>query len=123
MARALEVDVADLGDLAAQARQAAQISSTCTVFAESEVVGLVGAGRPPADIVAGLHAAIAERLLGLLHHVGVTPPVAMSGGVAYNAGVVRALEAKLGTPITIPPEPQLVGALGAALIALDRVGR
>ncbi len=121
MARALEVDVADLGALAAQARQAARISSTCTVFAESEVVGLVGAGRLPADIAAGLHLAIAERLLGLLHQVVWTPPVAMSGGVAYNAGVVRALEARLGTPVTVPPEPQLVGALGAALLALDRV--
>ncbi len=120
MARALEVDVADLGVLAAQARQAARISSTCTVFAESEVVGLVGAGRSPADIAAGLHAAIAQRLTGLLHLVAWSPPVAMSGGVAYNVGVVRALEAQLGAPVTVPPEPQLVGALGAALIALDR---
>jgi len=120
MARALEVDVADLGALAAQAGQVARISSTCTVFAESEVVGLVGVGRHPADIVAGLHAAIAERLTGLLHQVAWTTPVAMSGGVAYNIGVVRALEAQLDTPVVVPPEPQLVGALGAALIALDK---
>jgi predicted CoA-substrate-specific enzyme activase len=120
MARALEVDVTEMGALAAQARDPARISSTCTVFAESEVVGLVGAGRHPADIVAGLHAAIAERLMGLVHQVGVTPPVAMSGGVAHNVGVVRALEASLNTPVMVPPEPQLVGALGAALIALER---
>ncbi|MBU0492508.1 MAG: 2-hydroxyglutaryl-CoA dehydratase [Chloroflexi bacterium] len=120
MARALEIDVADLGALAAQARDPARISSTCTVFAESEVVGLVGAGRHPADIAAGLHAAIAERLMGLLHQVGVTPPVAMSGGVALNAGVVRAMEAQLGMVVVVPPGPQVVGALGAALIALDR---
>jgi len=120
MARALEVDVADLGALGARARDPAHISSTCTVFAESEVVGLVGAGRHPADIVAGLHASIAQRLVGLLHQVGATPPVAMSGGVAYNAGVVRALEAQLGAPVSVPPGPQVVGALGAALIALDK---
>lgn len=120
MAHALEVEVSDLGDLGAQAHNPARISSTCTVFAESEVVGLVGAGRHPADIIAGLHASIAERLMGLLHQVGVIPPVAMSGGVAHNVGVVQALEAQLGTSVTVPPAPQVVGALGAALIALSR---
>lgn len=120
MARALEAGVDDLAALAGQARQAAQISSLCTVFAESEVVALIGQGAPRAEIARGLLESVADRTAGLVSRVGLQPEVTMTGGVGKNAGVVSALTARLGVPIRVPPEPQIVGALGAALIARSR---
>lgn len=71
------------------------------------------------DIVAGLHAAIAKRTMSMVKRLGLVPPVAMAGGVAKNQGVVKAIEEEVGEPLVIPPEPQIVGALGAALLAMD----
>lgn len=120
MARALEVSVADLDDLAQKATEPVPISSTCTVFAESEVVGHLSAGRRVEDVVAGLLDGIAARVAGLARQVGVQPRVVMTGGVALNRGVVARLEGLLGVPISVPTECQVVGALGAALIGLER---
>jgi predicted CoA-substrate-specific enzyme activase len=117
MAGALEVRVEELGPLSQQSRHPVTISSTCTVFAESEVIGQMSRGAPKADIVAGIHTAIASRVAGLAGQVGLEEKVVMTGGVAQNIGVVRALERQIGLPIVLPPEPQLVGALGAALLA------
>lgn len=117
MARALETDIAGLHRLAGRARQAASISSTCTVFAESEVVSLIAQGRSRSEIALGLLQSVAARIAGLAGRVGVEPPVAMTGGVAKSNGIARILGDILGTPILVPPEPQIVGALGAALIA------
>ena len=75
----------------------------------------------PSGIVAGLHAAIANRISAMLKRVGVQEQVTMSGGVAKNIGVVRAIEEKIGTRLNIYQEPQIVGALGAALIALEKI--
>jgi predicted CoA-substrate-specific enzyme activase len=119
MARALEVDLADFGALALSAPRRATISSTCTVFAESEVVTLVAEGVPREEIVAGICRSIAKRVGGMARRVGVEPPVAFAGGVAKNVGVVRALEEVLGEALIVPEEPQIVGALGAALVARD----
>lgn len=123
MARALEVDIDDLGDLDLNAQGSQNISSMCTVFAESEVVGLVARGSEVAEIANGINRAIAARTFSLAKRIypglrGV--PVAMSGGVARNRGVVRALSSLLERPIDVPAEPDIVGALGAALIALRR---
>ncbi len=120
MARTLEVDLDDLGEMDAKATKNVSISSVCTVFAESEVVSLVADGTDPANIVRGLHSSVGSRVAALVTQVsrnleGASP--AMSGGVARNAGMVRALSRSLKTEITVPPEPDLVGALGAALIA------
>lgn len=123
MARALEVSVADLDDLAAKATEPVTISSTCTVFAESEVVGHLAVGQRVEDIVAGLLDAVAARVAGLVRQVGVQPRIVMTGGVALNAGVVARLEALLGTPISVPPNCQVVGALGAALLGRDSGGQ
>ncbi|MDI6709317.1 MAG: acyl-CoA dehydratase activase [Thermoanaerobacterales bacterium] len=120
MARALETRVDALSDLAASARRAAPISSMCTVFAESEVVSLVGQGTPREEIVRGLLQSVAERTVNMVHRVGLAREVAMTGGVAKNRGVVRAIAERLGVPVNVPPEPQIVGALGAALIARSR---
>lgn len=123
MARALEVDIDDLGELDRSASGRQNISSMCTVFAESEVVGLVARGAELNEIANGLHRAIATRTFALARRVNPNPKavaVAMSGGVARNSGVVRALSALLERPVDVPPEPDIVGALGAALIARDK---
>jgi len=123
MARALEVEVCDLGELDSGATGDLTLSSMCTVFAESEVVSLIADGQEQAEIVAGLHRAIARRTQALVARVASRLdglPVAMSGGVARNPGVVRALGRALGAEIAVPPEPDIVGALGAALVARDR---
>jgi len=119
MARALEVPLERLGELSQRASRAAPISAMCTVFAESEVVSLVAEGVPVEEIVAGLHGAIAERIFGMVQRLGLATPVVMTGGVAHNAGVVRAIARRLGCEVAVPPGPHLVGALGAALIAAD----
>jgi predicted CoA-substrate-specific enzyme activase len=119
MAKALELGVEDLGEISLQAREPHQVSSTCTVFAESEVVTLVAEGVNREDIVAGLHAAIAKRTMSMVNRLGLVSPVAMAGGVAKNKGVVKALEEELGEALIVPSEPQIVGALGAALLAME----
>jgi len=123
MALRLEVALEDMGREDQQAARAAQISSMCTVFAESEVVSLIAQGVPRPEIVRGLHRSIAERTGGLAGRLGLAPEVMMTGGVAKNQGVVRALSEKLGVKITLPPEPQIVGALGAAIIAQHKHAR
>lgn len=117
MAQRLELALEELGQEDRQASKAVQISSMCTVFAESEVVSLIAQGVPRPEIVRGLHRSIAERTAGLANRLGLASEVMMTGGVAKNPGVVRALADKLDVKITVPPEPQIVGALGAALIA------
>ncbi len=119
MARALEVPLEQLGALSQGARRAAAVSSMCTVFAESEVVSLVAKGVPVEEIVAGLHAAVAERISGMAQRMGIAPRVVMSGGVARNVGVVWAIERRLACAVAVPSEPHMVGALGAALIAAE----
>ena len=119
MARALEVNLSQLSVLSHQAEETVPISSMCTVFAESEVVSLIAAGHPRENIIRGLHESIASRTLGMLKRIGIEKPLAMAGGVAKNLGVVRCLEESLGAPLFIPEEPQIVGALGAALLAAE----
>ncbi len=116
MARALEVDLVDFGELSIQSSQPAKISSLCTVFAESEVISLIAQGEKRENIVAGIHEAIAARVVAMASRTGLRPPVMMTGGVAKNSGVVTALERKIGQPITISPYSQITGAIGAALI-------
>jgi predicted CoA-substrate-specific enzyme activase len=120
MAKALMVGLDEMGEQSLRYRNDLAISSICTVFAESEVVSLVSEGRQVEDILHAIHNAIADRTIGLLERIGeVELPVAMTGGVAKNIGVVRALEERLQTPLTIYSEPQIVGSLGAALLALN----
>ena len=117
MAGVLETKVDELGNLDAQATAPVKISSTCTVFAESEVISHLAEGKSIPDIVAGTHNSCAQRTAGLVRRLGLQEPVGMSGGVARNAGVVRALERELGVSIAVPEECQLAGAIGAALSA------
>lgn len=120
MARALNLDIETFGRIGFEAEEAAQVSSMCTVFAESEIVSLVHQGVDRPRIIRGLHNSIAGRIAGMVERVGLEPEVTMTGGVAKNPGMVRALEEKLKVKINIPEEPQTTGALGAALIALEK---
>lgn len=117
MARVLEVEVSDLERLSAESTKKVGISSTCTVFAESEVISQLALGSDKRDIIAGIHRSIAGRVAGLVHRVGAVPQVVMTGGVAQNHGVVLALEEQLGVEISTSPLTQYNGALGAALFA------
>ncbi len=119
MARALEEDLDRFGELGLAAPRRARISSTCTVFAESEVISQIAAGVPKDAIVAGIHEAIAARISGMVQRIAVRDQVVMTGGVARNAGVARMLEEKLGCPILVLPEAQITGAIGAALMAQE----
>lgn len=120
MARVLEVKVEELGDLAAKSTKDVAISSTCTVFAESEVISQLSMGTDKCDIINGIHHSVAARVAGLAHRVGVRELVVMTGGVAQNSGVVKALEEELGHTIHTSPLTQYNGALGAALFAYQR---
>ncbi|MDP2662321.1 MAG: acyl-CoA dehydratase activase, partial [Dehalococcoidia bacterium] len=120
MAGALGVDITALGELALSSSSDVQVSSMCTVFAESEVISMLAAGCSKTDIAAAVHNSIARRITGLVGQLGLKERITMTGGVAKNKGLVRALENKLHTTILVPQEPQIVGALGAALIALER---
>jgi predicted CoA-substrate-specific enzyme activase len=119
MADALDVPLDRFGELAAAARRPASINATCTVFAESEVVSLVASGAEPADIVAGVLAAVASRVAQMAGPMAGEDdgPVLFCGGGARNAGLRAALERALGVAVDVPPEPQHVVALGAALTA------
>jgi predicted CoA-substrate-specific enzyme activase len=116
-AKSLEVPVELLGDLALSSRNPAGITSMCTVFAESEVISLRARGVPREDIAAGLIASIAGRIVSMARRMGLSERVAFVGGVAKNRGMRDALERGLGFPLTVPPEPQITGALGAAMTA------
>lgn len=117
MAVALQARVEDLGGLALASKEHHNISNTCTVFAESEVVSLVARGKTKEDIIAGLLDAMAAKVKTMVNQMGQKREVFFGGGVALNAGAVRALETALGVPLHVPREPQTVGALGAALVA------
>ena len=119
MASVFQCKVSDLQDYDAQSTKVASISSTCTVFAESEVISKLAAGEKIADIVAGIHESVAERTAGLAKRVGIRSEVAMTGGVALNEGLRDRLARKIGHPILVSRLAQFNGALGAALTARE----
>ena len=123
MAGVLEVKVQDLGHLDSLSKKRVEISSTCTVFAESEVISQLSMGTDKCDIIAGIHRSVAHRVTGLAHRIGVVPALVMTGGVAQNDGVVKALQNELGCEIHRSPLTQYNGALGAALYAYQAASR
>ncbi|NPV89838.1 MAG: 2-hydroxyglutaryl-CoA dehydratase [Firmicutes bacterium] len=119
MASALGLDVSELG-AAEDLPYKVAINSMCTVFAETEIIGLLAQGTPKGGIIAGMNQAVAKRVAAMAKRLGVRERVAFTGGVAKNQGVGRALEQELGCPIVVPEDCQFTGALGAALIACGR---
>ena len=122
MAHALEVPIDNFGELALKSSKPSSISSTCTVFAESEVISLFARGASKEDIASGIHKSIARRVAGMAKRIGVEPKLVFCGGVAKNAAVKIYLEEELGFEIVLPEYPQLTGAIGAALIAEENNG-
>ncbi|WP_421621666.1 acyl-CoA dehydratase activase [Alkalilimnicola ehrlichii] len=119
-ARNLEIGLKELGDYHHRVQgMPATLNSTCAVFAESEIIGLLATGHGKPEIVAGIHAAIAKRTARLARRVGLGERVLFDGGPALNTGLVAALEEALMRELIIPPEPQTVTAYGAALLGRD----
>lgn len=116
VASRLGVDLASLGDLSRDCQRPVVISSTCVVFAETEIIGLLAEGVSVADIAAGVQSAIAGRVATMAGRT-MAPPIYFTGGVALQTGMIQALERTLSCPIHVAPEPQFTGALGAALLA------
>ena len=119
IADALGVPLDKLGELSLAAEKPAVIGNMCTVFAEQEVISQLASGEPVPNLMAGIHQAIAGRIFALVSKLKIKPDVAITGGGAKNIGLVKALEAKFGCPVLVPPEPLLTGALGAALIGKE----
>ncbi|HJC11862.1 MAG TPA: 3-hydroxyacyl-ACP dehydratase, partial [Candidatus Blautia merdigallinarum] len=122
IARTLEVSLDELGAIALTSTEKIEITSMCSVFAESEVISLIANNKEKADIAEGVCHAIANKAFGLLRRVGMESDFMMTGGVAKNPGVVRAVEEKIGASLYICEEPEIVGAAGAALYALEKCG-
>jgi (R)-2-hydroxyacyl-CoA dehydratese activating ATPase len=120
-ASALEIPLDELGPTALLGERPVKISTTCTVFAESEVLSWLGKGKKIQDILLGVHQSIAARSAGLLRRVGVEEQVTFTGGVAKNSAMVEALNRRLGVQVNVSDESHYMGALGAALFALDHV--
>lgn len=123
LARALECDIETLGGLALRGSPDLEVSGMCATFAETEIVSMLAQGLPTPDIAASVHRAIAGRTLALVAQVGRRAPVVMTGGVAQNPAAVRFLARALGLEVQVPAHPQITGAYGAALLALESSGR
>jgi len=120
-AEALEIPLGELGSTALRSHKPVRISTTCTVFAESEVLSWLGKGKKIEDILWGVHQSIASRSAALLRRVGVEEQVTFTGGVTRNVAMIQALEEKLQTRLNVSEESHFMGALGAALFALDHI--
>ena len=122
MAKTLELKLEELGPISLQSNNQAKITAQCSVFTETEVVSLMADGTEVADIVAGIHDTIASRIMTLVYRVGLEEEITISGGVAKNIGVVAFLENKMGLKtIKLPIDPQIIGAMGAALLAKEEL--
>lgn len=123
MAMALEVEVDDIGERSLHSKMAEHVNATCTVFAESEVVSLIAKGKATDDILAGLHQMVARKIISLVNTTRSKGKVMVCGGVARNPGVVEEIGKEIDREMTVPEDPHLVGALGAALLAPRKVDR
>ena len=120
MANILQLQIGDLEVEASKADTPVKISNTCTVFAESEVISQLASGVAIPNLVAGICESVAGRVASLAKRIGIKEQVCMSGGVAQNGGVRKAMEQELGVAIQYSEMAQLMGALGAALYAYDK---
>ena len=120
-AMALDLSLDDLGPTALKSDKPVRISTTCTVFAESEVLSWLGKGKKLPDILWGVHQSIATRTIGLVRRVGLEEKITFTGGVTRNVAMVKALEDRLGIRLNVNEQAHYMGALGAALFALDHI--
>lgn len=122
MARALEIPLEDIGELSLKSTKSIDMNAQCTVFAESELVTLVHSNTATADIARSVHDAISSRITSMVRRVGLQPEVILIGGVGHNVGFKKSLEEDLGMHVEVPEYPEYVTALGAAIIAQERIG-
>jgi benzoyl-CoA reductase subunit D len=120
MARALEVKMEDMGPLSLKAERASSINASCVIFGESDVVTLIHRQESKPEIARAVFDAMADRISSMVYRIGVNPDVMLVGGVANDVGFVASLKRKLGLDILIPENPEFAGALGAALVAVNR---
>ncbi|HJP45090.1 MAG TPA: acyl-CoA dehydratase activase, partial [Arenicellales bacterium] len=118
---ALDLPLDELGPTALKSDKPVRISTTCTVFAESEVLSWLGKGKKLPDILWGVHQSIATRTIALVRRVGLEEKITFTGGVTLNVAMVKALEDRLGTRLNVSEQAHYIGALGAALFALDHI--
>lgn len=119
VARILQIGIEDIGPLSMKATSPSNFSTSCTVFLETEVITRISQGDKPADILAGIHRSIAEKISGMARGVVLNPEVAVIGGGALDSGLILAIEEKLAMKVLVPENPRIIAALGAALIARD----
>ncbi|MBU2601535.1 MAG: CoA activase [Actinobacteria bacterium] len=123
MSRALEVSLKEFGEISLESTESIPMNAQCTVFAESEVVSLIHSNTAPKDIARAVHDAMAGRVSAMVRRAGVQGAVVIGGGVAHNVGFVQALKDTLGVAeLRVLPQPEYLGALGAALAAADKAG-
>lgn len=123
MSSVLEIGIDEIGPIALTSKDPCQVSSTCTIFAESEIVSLRAEGRSREDLVGGIHKSMASRVVIMGRSVGYKNDIVFTGGVAKNTGAKWFLEQEIGSEIIVPEEPQIVGCLGAALLAQAELGQ
>jgi len=122
IANVLQLELKDIGPLSLNSKNPITFTTGCAVFGESEAISRVSEGVPMEDILAGVHKALAGKISALIDRVGLKEPCAVSGGGGLNIGLIKRLE-ELGIKLLVPPQPQLVNALGAAIIAEEQVTR
>lgn len=118
-ADALGLSLEEIGEISLRGRNPVRLSTVCTVFVESDIMSYVAQGKKVEDILAGIHSAIAARTVALARRVGLEPEITFTGGVSLNVGMVRALEEKLGMRLNVSPDSHFMGAIGAAMFALE----
>jgi len=120
-AEVMGISLDEVGPLSLQAKYPVRIATVCTVFVESDILSYLAQGKTAEDILGGVHLAIAKRTLSLARRLNIEPEITMTGGVARNIGMVRALEEVLGRKVQVSPDAQFIGAVGAALFALEKL--
>jgi len=120
-AEVMGIGLDEVGPLSLQAKHPVKIATVCTVFVESDILSYLAQGKTAEDILGGVHIAIAKRTLSLARRLNIEPEITMTGGVARNIGMVRALEEVIGKKMQVSPDAQLIGAVGAGLFALEKL--
>lgn len=120
-AEVLGISLDEIGPLSLNAQRPVKITTVCTVFVESDILSYLAQGKKGEDILGGVHLAIAKRTVSLARRISIEPAITMTGGVARNVGMVKALEEVLGVPLQVSTESHFTGAIGAALFARDRL--
>jgi len=120
IARVLQVDIEEMGELSLKSKKKIDFTTGCAVFSESEAVSRIAEGATKEDVTAGIHRALAAKIQSLVERLGFEPDCALVGGGAKNIGLVKSIDERLGVSVLVPQEPQIVAALGAALIAREK---